>query len=65
MPMIEIRVPQSAIDAAARIGKRMFPGYPKAVDASDVLSEAARRGMESLCKEWNDAEDQVTAKEGK
>ena len=64
MPMVSISVSHATIAAAERIAKRMFPGFPNAVDADDVIARAAHMGMAAMREIWMDADDQANAKEG-
>ena len=63
MPMIRIPIWTDDYAAADRIAKRMFPGFPNAVDADDVIAQAVSMGMAALRQIWMDADDQANAKE--
>ena len=66
MPMIRIPIWTDDYAAADRIAKRMFPGFPNAVDADDVIARAAHMGMAAMREIWNDADAPDGAgKEGK
>jgi hypothetical protein len=62
MPMVEIYVLQSDLDAAGRIADKMFPGSSH-ITGRHVMATAAQRGMALLRTEWNDTDDQANAKE--
>ena len=57
MPIIQIYVTPSDMEAARRIAARMFPEKPDLLDARYVAAVAAVIGMEKLRVIWNDAED--------
>ena len=61
--MIRIPIWTDDYAAADRIAKRMFPGFPNAVDADDVIAQAVSMGMAALRQIWMDADDQANAKE--
>jgi len=63
MPLITIHVYQSDLDAAARIARKMLPEKPDYIIPKSVIQTAARMGMETLCKIWNEdtAEDTANA----
>ena len=62
--MIRIPIWTDDYAAADRIARRMFPGFPNAVDADDVIAQAVSMGMASLRTIWNDTDDQASVKDG-
>ena len=64
MPIVQVRIDNDDYAAMDRIAKRMFPGFPNAVDADDVIARAAHMGMASLRTIWNDTDDQASVKDG-
>ena len=65
MPMIRIPIWTDDYAAADRIAKRMFPGFPNAVDADDVIAQAVSMGMAAMREIWRDDAHDGAGKEAK
>ena len=61
MPIVEIYMSQSDIEAAKRIALKMYPHTPRNDDAQAVINAAAIIGLDRMRVVWRDAEDQQNA----
>ena len=63
MPFVHIRIEDDDYAAMDRIAKRMFPGFPNAVDADDVIALATQMGMAAMREIWKEDDRDVTQQE--
>ena len=54
MPIVQVRIDNDDYAAMDLIAKRMFPGFPNAVDADDVIARATQMGMAAMLDIWKE-----------